>query len=213
MCWYEPVTQRLEAAGTTTRQLVESDRDAALDLLEDGLREVPVYRWLIGDDAPPEAYRWYGEILFIEYLHGLHGVFDSDGDLIALIAVSATDDEAGRIDDDLKERTKRQVKAIDGFINRFTELQRKSEDAQVAENPIRVIFALVRPDHRRGGTLAGLVDPVIERGRRERLPVTASTSDPQLSELYARKWNALVRGEFTLTGGPTVWVQRVDPPA
>ncbi|MFE0749394.1 hypothetical protein [Gordonia sp. NPDC058843] len=212
MCWYELVTQRVEAVGTTTRQLVESDREAALDLLENGLREVPVYRWLIGDDAPPDAYRWYGEILFIEYLHGLHGVFDEEGELIALIAVSATNDEAGRIDDDLKERTKRQVKAINGFIHRFTELQRKSEETQVAENPIRVIFALVHPDHRRGGTLAGLVDPVIERGRRERVPVTCSTSDEQLSALYARRWNALVRAEFALTDGPTVWVQRVDPP-
>jgi hypothetical protein len=212
LCWYEAMTQRVEAAGTTTRQLAESDRETAIDLLEHGLREVPVYRWLIGDDAPVEAYRWYGEILFIEYLHGLHGVFDERGELIALIAVSATADEAGRVDDDLKARTRHHVQAIDGFINRFTELQRKSEEAQVAENPIRVIFALVRPDHRRGGTLAGLVDPVIERGRLERLPVTASTSDPRLSELYARKWNAQVRAEFTLTDGPTVWVQRVDPP-
>ncbi|UPW10610.1 MULTISPECIES: hypothetical protein [Gordonia] len=206
------MTQRVEVGGTTSRQLVESDRETALDLLEHGLREVPVYRWLIGADAPVEAYRWYGEILFIEYLHGLHGVFDERGEMIALIAVSAPTDEAGRIDEDLKTRTKHQVQAIDGFIHRFTELQRKSEEAQVAENPIRVIFALVRPDHRRGGTLAGLVDPVIERGRREGLPVTCSTSDEQLSALYARRWNALVRTEFTLTDGPTVWVQRVDPP-
>lgn len=213
MCWYEAVTQRVEVGGTTSRRLVESDMETALDLLERGLREVPVYRWLIGADAVAEAYRWYGEILFIEYLPGLRGVFDENGELIALIAVSAPTDEAGRIDDDLKERTKQIVQELDGFIHRFTELQRKSEEAQVAENPIRVIFALVHPDHRRGGTLAGLVDPVIERGRREGLPVTCSTSDEQLSALYARRWDAQVRAQFTLTDGPTVWVQRVDPPA
>lgn len=213
MCWYEAVTQRVEVGGTTSRRLVESDMETALDLLERGLREVPVYRWLIGADAVAEAYRWYGEILFIEYLPGLRGVFDENGELIALIAVSAPTDEAGRIDDDLKERTKQIVQELDGFIHRFTELQRKSEEAQVAENPIKVIFALVHPDHRRGGTLAGLVDPVIERGRREGLPVTCSTSDEQLSALYARRWDAQVRAQFTLTDGPTVWVQRVDPPA
>ncbi len=213
MCWYEAVTQRVEVGGTTSRRLVESDMETALDLLERGLREVPVYRWLIGADAVAEAYRWYGEILFIEYLPGLRGVFDENGELIALIAVSAPTDEAGRIDDDLKERTKQIVQELDGFIHRFTELQRKSEEAQVAENPIKVIFALVHPDHRRGGTLAGLVDPVIERGRREGLPVTCSTSDEQLSALYARRWDAQVRAHFTLTDGPTVWVQRVDPPA
>ncbi|MCT1356185.1 hypothetical protein [Gordonia sp. p3-SID1431] len=213
MCWYEAVTQRVEVGGTTSRRLVESNMETALDLLERGLREVPVYRWLIGADAVAEAYRWYGEILFIEYLPGLRGVFDENGELIALIAVSAPTDEAGRIDDDLKERTKQIVQELDGFIHRFTELQRKSEEAQVAENPIRVIFALVHPDHRRGGTLAGLVDPVIERGRREGLPVTCSTSDEQLSALYARRWDAQVRAQFTLTDGPTVWVQRVDPPA
>ncbi|WP_078112181.1 hypothetical protein [Gordonia sp. IITR100] len=213
MCWYEAVTQRVEVGGTTSRRLVESDMETALDLLERGLREVPVYRWLIGADAVAEAYRWYGEILFIEYLPGLRGVFDENGELIALIAVSAPTDEAGRIDDDLKERTKQIVQELDGFIHRFTELQRKSEEAQVAENPIKVIFALVHPEHRRGGTLAGLVDPVIERGRREGLPVTCSTSDEQLSALYARRWDAQVRAQFTLTDGPTVWVQRVDPPA
>ncbi|MCX2756425.1 hypothetical protein OOK73_21680 [Gordonia sp. 4N] len=213
MCWYEAVTQRVEVGGTTSRRLVESDMETALDLLERGLREVPVYRWLIGADAVAEAYRWYGEILFIEYLPGLRGAFDERGALIALIAVSAPTDEAGRIDDDLKERTKQIVQELDGFIHRFTELQRKSEEAQVAENPIKVIFALVHPEHRRGGTLAGLVDPVIERGRREGLPVTCSTSDEQLSALYARRWDAQVRAQFTLTDGPTVWVQRVDPPA
>ncbi len=213
MCWYETVTQRVEVGGTTSRRLVESDMETALDLLELGLREVPVYRWLIGADAAAEAYRWYGEILFIEYLPGLRGVFDENGELIALIAVSAPADEAGRIDDDLKERTKQIVQELDGFIHRFTELQQKSEEAQVAENPIKVIFALVHPGHRRGGTLAGLVDPVIERGRREGLPVTCSTSDERLSALYARRWNAQVRAQFTLTDGPTVWVQRVDPPA
>lgn len=214
MCWYGSVTQRVESsAPTTTRQLLASDRNAALDLLQYGLREVPVYRWLIGEDAPGDAYRWYGEILFIEYLPGLRGAFDERGALIALIAVSAPTDEAGRIDDDLKERTKQIVQELDGFIHRFTELQRKSEEAQVAENPIKVIFALVHPEHRRGGTLAGLVDPVIERGRREGLPVTCSTSDEQLSALYARRWDAQVRAQFTLTDGPTVWVQRVDPPA
>ncbi|MBR7191006.1 hypothetical protein KB201_02435 [Gordonia sp. SCSIO 19800] len=213
MCWYETVTQRVEVGGTTSRRLVESDMETALDLLELGLREVPVYRWLIGADAAAEAYRWYGEILFIEYLPGLRGAFDERGELIALIAVSAPTDEAGRIDDDLKERTKQIVQELDGFIHRFTELQRKSEEAQVAENPIKVIFALVHPEHRRGGTLAGLVDPVIERGRREGLPVTCSTSDEQLSALYARRWDAQVRAQFALTDGPTVWVQRVDPPA
>ncbi|MFC9981463.1 hypothetical protein [Gordonia sp. NPDC127522] len=207
------MTQRVEVGGTTSRRLVETDMETALDLLERGLREVPVYRWLIGADAVAEAYRWYGEILFIEYLPGLRGVFDENGELIALIAVSAPTDEAGRIDDDLKERTKQIVQELDGFIHRFTELQQKSEEAQVAENPIKVIFALVHPDHRRGGTLAGLVDPVIERGRRQGLPVTCSTSDEQLSALYARRWDAQVRAQFTLTDGPTVWVQRVDPPA
>ncbi|MGW6035954.1 hypothetical protein ACWFOS_20105 [Gordonia terrae] len=213
MCWYEAVTQRVKAGGTTTRQLVDSDLEQALDLLERGLREVPVYRWLIGADAPTDAYRWYGEILFVEYLHGLRGVFDERGQLVALIAVSATTDEAGRADEDLRARTRDRVQTLDGFIHRFTELQRKSAEAQVAENPIRVIFALVHPDHRRSGTLVGLVDPVVERGRHEQVPVTCSTSDQQLSALYARRWNALVRAEFTLTDGPTVWVQCVDPPA
>ncbi len=192
------------------RKLCASDRDAALDLLENGLREVPVYRWLIGDEAPVDAYRWYGEVLFVECINGIEGIFDGAGGLIALIAVSGSPDEAGRIDDDLKSRTRRWVRAIDGFADRFQELQSKADETKVAGDAVRVIFALVHSDHRGGGTLAELVDPVVERARRLGLPVTASTSDPRLSELYALKWNCLVRKEFNLTDGPTVWVQRRD---
>ncbi|WP_439032083.1 hypothetical protein [Gordonia terrae] len=205
------MTQRVEVGGTTSRQVTESDRATALDLLEHGLREVPVYRWLIGADAPVQAYRWYGEVLFVEYLHGLRGVFDDDGAMISLIAVSDSTSEAGRIDDDLKDRTRRHVRELTGFPHRFTELQQKSAESAVADDPIRVIFALVHPDHRRGGMLAQLVDPVVERVHSEGRPLTCSTSDPQLSDLYARRWNAHVRAQFTLTDGPTVWVQRIDP--
>ncbi|WP_244970900.1 hypothetical protein [Gordonia jinghuaiqii] len=202
----------MDVAATTTRQLLASDREGALDLLELGLREVPVYRWLIGEYAESDAYRWYGEVLFVEYLRGLHGVFDESGRLIALIAAAGTGDDAGLIDEGLKARTREYVRKIDGFISRFTELQKKTEDAKVADHAVKVIFALVHPDHRGGGTLATLVDPVVERARRLGLPLTCSTSDAQLSKLYARKWNALVRAEFTLTDGPRVWVQRIDPP-
>ncbi|MDS1115905.1 hypothetical protein RD149_19340 [Gordonia westfalica] len=192
------------------RRLIATDRDAALDLLENGLREVPVYRWLIGDEAPSDAYRWYGEVLFIECMNGIEGIFDSAGRLTALIAVLGSPSEAGRIDDDLKHRTRQWVQSIDGFADRFRELQSKTDEAKVADEAIRVVFALVERGHRGGGTLAELVDPVVERAQRLELPVTASTSDPRLSDLYARKWNCLVRTEFSLTDGPTVWVQRRD---
>ncbi|MBD0862246.1 hypothetical protein IA539_13625 [Gordonia sp. zg691] len=206
------MTQRIQSAATTTRQLLPSDRESALDLLENGLREVPAYRWLIGADAPVDAYRWYGEILFVEYLHGLQGVFDESGALIGMIAVSDSIEEVGRIDEDLKARSRHHIQAIEGFVGRFTELQRKSEDAKVADDPIRVIFVLVHPDRRKSGTLAVMVDPVVARVKRERRPLTASTSDAGLSRLYARKWDCQVRAEFTLTDGPTVWMQRIDPP-
>nr|WP_223205275.1 hypothetical protein [Gordonia jinghuaiqii] len=192
--------------------MLPSDRESALDLLENGLREVPAYRWLIGADAPVDAYRWYGEILFVEYLHGLQGVFDESGALIGMIAVSDSIEEVGRIDEDLKARSRHHIQAIEGFVGRFTELQRKSEDAKVADDPIRVIFVLVHPDRRKSGTLAVMVDPVVARVKRERRPLTASTSDAGLSRLYARKWDCQVRAEFTLTDGPTVWMQRIDPP-
>ncbi|KAF0969671.1 MULTISPECIES: hypothetical protein [Gordonia] len=192
--------------------MLPTDQESALDLLEAGLREVPVYRWLLGADADPAIYRWYGEILFVEYLPGLRGVFDECGDLIALIAVSESTQEAGRIDDDLKTRTRGLIKEIDGFVGRFTELQTKTAEAEVAQDPIKVIFGLVHPGRRRGGVFSELVDPVVHRAARLGLPLTCSTADEQLSQLYARKWNAIVRAEFTLTDGPTVWVQRIDPP-
>ncbi|MGP3706028.1 GNAT family N-acetyltransferase [Gordonia paraffinivorans] len=205
------MTHHAESSGRIIRRLSASDRDAALDLLEGGLQEVPVYRWLLGEDASVDVFRWYGELLFVEHLSGLRGIFDESGALVALIAVNTNADEAGRADDDLRERSKRYITTIAGFAQRFRELKEKSAATAVKEDAIRVIFALVHPDHRRNGTLSTLVEPVIERGRREGLPITASSSDPALKELYRRKWGGQICAEFTLTDGPTVWVQRLDP--
>ncbi len=33
-----------------------------------------------------------------------------------------------------------------------------------------------------------------------------------MSAVYTRRWKSVVRAEYTLTDGPTVWVHRVDPP-
>ncbi|MCR8900102.1 hypothetical protein M0655_20855 [Gordonia amicalis] len=200
---------RLNASGLTVRPLLASDRDAALDLLQNGLREVPIYRWLLGDGASDGAFRWYGEILFVEYLSGLQGVFN-ETDLIALIAVARDASEPGRADDDLKARTRHYIQTINGFAQRFAELKTKTSEAAVPGGDLRVIFALVHPSYRRNGTLSALVEPIVEEGRRAGLTLTASSSEPELRELYARKWNARVCGEFALTDGPTVWCQRLD---
>lgn len=206
------VTHGIQASKNGSRPLTESDRESALDLLENGLRETPMYSWLLGDDASAQAYRWYGEVLFAEHRHGIRGVFDDADTLIALIATSDPERPAGNVDDDLKARIRHYVRALDGFTDRFTELRRTQKDAAVDDRAIEILFALVHPDHRRGGTLTALVDEVVDRGRREDLPVVAGTADATMSEFYVRKWDALVRGEFTLTDGPTVWIHRVAPP-
>ncbi|WP_042376895.1 hypothetical protein [Gordonia alkanivorans] len=206
------MTQGIQAARNGSRPLTESDRESALDLLENGLLETPMYQWLLGADAPSEAYRWYGEVLVAENLHGLRGVFDESGALIALIALAYPTRPAGRVDDELMARIRHFVGALDGFPDRFTELRRSQKEAATDDRAIEILFALVHPDRRRGGTLAGLLDEVIGMGRRDDLPVVAGTADATMSEVYVRRWDAPVRGEFTLTGGPTVWIHRIAPP-
>ncbi len=190
-----------------------ADKDTALGLLERGLREVPVYRWLLGEDASADTYRWYGELLFTETFHGLRGLFDDSGSLLALMAISEPSHERVPVDEDLAARTRHHILAIDGFIDRFTELRNANAAASVADHAICIVFVVVHPDHRRAGTLTSLADPVVERGLREGIPVVASTADPVMSEVYTRRWRAPVRAEYSLTDGPTVWVHRSDPPA
>lgn len=198
-------------AGVQIRPLTADDRNRALDLLENGIREVPVYRWLMGVDAPAEAFRWYGDILFTDHLPGTRGVFTPTGELAALIAVAGPDHRTQPVDDELAARSRHFVNSLHGFIGRFRELQEKSR-ARVVEDAHSIVFALVRPDHRRSGTLAALLDPVLGQALDAGSPVTASTADEPMIDVYARKWNGRVYDEFTLTDGPTVWFLRVDPP-
>ncbi|ATD69450.1 hypothetical protein BPODLACK_00210 [Gordonia sp. YY1] len=207
------MTKGILASVNGARLLTESDREDALDLLETGLREVPAYRWVLGEEAPAHAYRWYGEVLFAENLAGMYGVFDESGRLIALAAISEPGRANGIVDADLKERNRYYVRTLDGFVERFTEFRRANAEASVADESIGIIFGLVHPDHRRSGVLSRLVDAIVEKGRRQGLPVTAGTADPVMSAVYTRRWKSVVRAEYTLTDGPTVWVHRVDPPA
>ncbi|MFE0751152.1 hypothetical protein [Gordonia sp. NPDC058843] len=193
------------------RALTADDRECALDLLESGIREVPVYRWLMGNDAPTDAFRWYGDILFTDLLPGMRGMFTPAGEMIALIAVAGPDHQTQPVDDELAARSRHYVVGLDGFISRFRELQEKSR-ARTVGGAHSIVFALVHPDHRRYGTLAALLNPVLQRARDAASPVTASTADEHMIDVYARKWGGRVYDEFTLTDGPTVWFLIVDPP-
>lgn len=199
------------AAVARARPLTADDRELALDLLEMGIREVPVYRWLLGDDAPAEAFRWYGDILFTDHLPGARGTFTPAGEMTALLAVAGPDHRTQPVDDELAARSRHFVIALDGFITRFRELQEKSR-VRTVDGAHSIVFALVHPDHRRHGTLGALLDPVLQQALDAGSPVTASTADEHMIEVYERRWGGRVYDEFTLTGGPTVWFLKVDPP-
>lgn len=193
-----------------SRHLTVDDKEVALDLLESGLQEVPVYRWLLGEDAPPDAYRWLGELLFEENIHGLYGVFESD-ELIALAAVTDPESPPAAGSEQLKERTRHYVRSLDGFVDRYREFRQACADATVPD-AIDILLVLVHPDHRRRGVNDQFAGPALEEARRRGVPVTTSTSYPYMSAYYL-KYNAPVHAEYTLTDGPTVWVHRWDPPS
>lgn len=201
----------IHATGTRSRSLTAADRPPALDLLAAGMQEVPVYRWLLGENSPPEVFRWYGDVLFTDLLPGLRGLFATTGELTGLIAVAGPDHRTQPVDDELANRTRHFVTALDGLIPRFRELQEKSR-ALAIDSAHSIVFALVHPAHRRNGTLAAMLEPVLQEALGAGSPVTASTADAHMVDVYARKWGGRVYGEFTLTDGPTVWFLTVDPP-
>jgi hypothetical protein len=191
--------------------LTAADREQALDLLETGLREVPMYEWLLGRNAQPDAYRWYGEVLFTDYLPGLYGQFTETGELMAVVATSGPDHETQSVDDDLRARTRHFVTTLDGFIERFTELREKSRTSMLT-GTVSLVFGLVHQDHRMSRALSNLLQPIVDEAGRRGLLVTLGTGDPQLRDVSRRSWGGEGYGEFDLTDGPTVWLLKVEPP-
>ncbi|GAA12204.1 hypothetical protein GOALK_050_00580 [Gordonia alkanivorans NBRC 16433] len=197
---------------SNTRLLTADERAEALDLLETGLWEVPMYRWLLGPSAESDAYRWFGEVLFADHLPGLHGRFSETGDLLGLVATAEPNHSTQPVDQDLTARTRHFVTTLDGFVERFTELREKSRESMLT-GTVRLVFGLVHPDHRRRRVLSDLLRPIVDQTGRRGLSATLGTADPQLREFFCRRsWGGEVYGEFSLTDGPTVWLVRIGPP-
>ncbi|WP_232715996.1 hypothetical protein [Gordonia metallireducens] len=191
--------------------MTAADRGQALDLLESGLREVPMYAWLLGRSAEVDAYRWFGDVLFTDYLPGLYGQFTQTGELMAMVAASEPDHETQPVDDDLRARTRHFVTTLDGFLERFTELREKTRNSMLP-GTVSLVFGLVHPDHRLSRALSNLLQPIVDDAGRRGLLVTLGTGDPDLREVSRRSWGGEVYAEFDLTDGPTVWLLKVEPP-
>ncbi|WP_260870400.1 GNAT family N-acetyltransferase [Gordonia paraffinivorans] len=192
-----------------SRRLTVDDKDATLDLLETCLQEVPVYRWFLGEGASPEAYRWLAQAMFEMNIHGLHGMFDSD-ELIALVAVTEPDAPPVTVSEELKALNRHYMTSLHGFVDRFREFGQVCVDAAVP-GAIDIPINAVHPDHRRRGLSVRLIEPVLEYARRRGVPVTGSTTHPHMSAFYSERGGSMY-SEYKLTGGPTLWMHRWDPP-
>ncbi|MEO9328949.1 GNAT family N-acetyltransferase [Gordonia aurantiaca] len=192
-----------------SRRLTADDMTITLDLLESCLHEVPVYRWFLGEKARADAYRWLGQVMFETNIHGLHGVFESD-ELIALVAVTEPGTPPATVSDELETLNRHYMTSIPGFVDRFREFGRACVDAAVP-GAIDIPINVVHHDHRRRGLSVQLIEPVLDYARRTGASVTGSTTHRHMSDFYSRRGGS-VYAEYRLTGGPTLWMHRWDPP-
>ena len=196
----------------STRGLTRTDKEAALDLLGPAIAEVPVYRWLLGEDLDHDVARWYAEVMFSSHVDGgISGTFDDAGLLCGIMVTTHPDRSENSLGDDLRARSVDIIRSIPGFVRRYQELQDNDALSTPAGRFIGITFGAVEPHTRKSGLLGALLDPVFARADSESIPVVARTADPALLEVYQRKFGAVIHGEFTVSDGPTVAIVRRDP--
>lgn len=184
----------------------------AVALIARGVLEVPLYRWLLGDEKLNDRATLWAELLIASHGgDGARGCYDETGGLRGVALFAAPGRTPPMYTDTLRERTRAMVQEVPGFLGRYREMTEADADYRPSSTPLDIVFASVDASARRSGVLAELVDPLIETADRAGVSVLARASDPALAAVYERRWGTTPRARYRVTDGPTVWILQRDP--
>ena len=184
----------------------------AVALIARGVREVPLYRWLLGDgDRDDREVLWAELLLAAHGGDGARGCYDQTGSLRGVALFAAPGRTPPTYADTLRDRTRAMVHEVPGFLERYREMSTAEARYQPSSSPLDIVFAAVDASSRGCGMLAELVDPLVEAADRAGVPVLARASDSALAATYERRWGTTPRGCYRVTGGPVVWILQRDP--
>ncbi|MDL9937931.1 hypothetical protein QSJ18_14350 [Gordonia sp. ABSL1-1] len=206
-----------DLANLCVRDLGPADEASALEVLERSVVEVPLYRWLLGDECTAEQARRWSQVLLAVHLHdGARAVFAEEPGrltprMCGLVLWSSTDHARGGDAGRLHRLITDMGQADAGFLRRYQEMAAADAAAWTPPASVDVVFAAVAPNMRRTGVLADLVDHVVALADRNGVAVIARASDPALAATYERRWSTTPRAEFVVTDGPRVQILQRDP--
>ncbi len=189
------------ASASIFRVLTRDDLPAILDLLRGVLAEIPLYRWVLGDAADDRAaLDWCGEFLVASQLprDKVHGAFAGD-DLVGVM-VWGTPDEPAILPPEFVEATTVFLRGRPDIYVRLQEHATRLSSLAIEQPAAECYFAAVHRDHRRQGTLAGLIAPIVETAKERRIAGTMATAEPNLAAYLMRAWGASAHGSVDVGG-------------
>ena len=199
----------------TTRAIRLDDpqeRARAVELLAQGIADIPHFKWLMGELMSTQLVRWLAEVtLSPARTDGVHGTFTDSGELCAVVVWSASDHTACAPDPDLVARGVELFGHDVGFMERYRQSQEPDVGTWSVPGALSVSVATVAPDYRRRGVLRAAVEPVIAESLRRDVPGVLRTGTRDLADAYVRLFSAVELGNYKLSDGSTVWVLEVPP--
>ena len=199
----------------TTRAIRLDDpqeRARAVELLAQGIADIPHFKWLMGELMSTQLVRWLAEVtLSPARTDGVHGTCTDSGELCAVVVWSASDHTACAPDPDLVARGVELFGHDVGFMERYRQSQEPDVGTWSVPGALSVSVATVAPEYRRRGVLRAAVEPVIAESLRRDVPGVLRTGTRDLADAYVRLFSAVELGNYKLSDGSTVWVLEVPP--
>lgn len=188
------------------------ERARAVEIVAQGLPDIPHLCWIFGDLMSPRLARWFAEVeLNPHRTGGVHGAFTESGELCGVVVWTAPDHVKVAPLPEQVEEGRELIGGDAAFMARFKENADAEEGSQCAPGAVSVILAAVAPEYRRSGVLQAAVRPVIAEMDRRGVSGILRAGTRALADAYIRTFGLVERSNYTLPNGPTVWVLEREP--
>ena len=173
------------------RVLDDEEAEEAVAVVAHGIREIPLYRWLLGDHVDDSGKReWLARILLLPLLRaGCVAGAVIDGRLVGVLAWQPHDLRFGSTSatsltrDDFAE-----VVETPELLERLRELWTAPPLPPPVEDGVNMILVAVLPEARGGDVLAELVAPVEAYCRERHRPAYLWTGSRRVRDWFAIGW-------------------------
>ena len=191
-----------------------AERARAVEIVAQGIPDIPHLNWLFGDLMSPRLARWFAEVeLNPARQSGVNGAFTESGELLGVVVWSAPDHVKVSPLPEQVEEGRELIGGNEAFMARFKENGDAERNSSRVEDSASVVLAAVAPEHRRSGVLQVAVRPVIEEATARRLTFLLRAGTRELADAYTRTFGLIEGESYTLADGPTVQVLEWRPPA